>query len=70
MQWQRCSCESCFGGSFCDVQRLRKFAGVCFSPIYQPALGLQNVQPRPVVECRKNPLRRLWFKHKVREHWI
>ena len=73
MQRQFYDCEFfCFGLSFCDVCGLRKRVGCVLSPIYEPALGQAKRASLAldVVECRKNPLRRSWVKHKVREHWM
>ena len=71
MQRQFYDCEFfCFGLSFCDVCGLRKYVGVYFSQLCEPALAGKVCSSLDVVECRKNPLRRSWVKHEVREHWM
>ena len=48
MQRQFYDCDFfCFGLSFCDVCGLRKYVGVYFSQLCEPALGQAKCEPRP-----------------------
>jgi hypothetical protein len=73
MQRQFYDCEFfCFGLSFCDVCGLRKRVAAFSRRSMSQHWGMQSVPSLAldVVECRKNPLRRSWVKHEVREHWM